>query len=51
MLEKMKDALSKMTVIAAAYMPGALKESLLQMATEIDRLRAEIDVLKNGQVK
>jgi hypothetical protein len=46
MLEKMKAAFSRMGVLAAAYLPPACKETLLEMAAEIDRLRAEIEVLK-----
>jgi uncharacterized coiled-coil DUF342 family protein len=46
MLEKMKAAFSKMSVLAAAYLPSGFKETMLQMAGEIDRLRSEIDELK-----
>ncbi|MGK5073253.1 hypothetical protein [Janthinobacterium sp. ZB1P44] len=46
MHEKLKAAFSKLSAIAAAYLPSGYKETLLQMAMEIDRLRAEVDELK-----
>lgn len=46
MHEKLKAAFSKLSVIAAAYLPSGYKETLLDMAMEIDRLRAEINELK-----
>ncbi|MCL6485026.1 MAG: hypothetical protein I4O49_12815 [Janthinobacterium lividum] len=46
MHEKMKAAFSKLSAIAAAYLPSGYKETLLEMAMEIDRLRAEINQLK-----
>jgi hypothetical protein len=51
MLNKMKSSLSGLSALVSIYFPEQMKETLLQMATEIDRLRAEIDVLKNNQVK
>ncbi len=42
----MKAAFSKLSAIAAAYLPSGYKETLLEMAMEIDRLRAEINQLK-----
>ncbi|MGK5023111.1 hypothetical protein [Janthinobacterium sp. LB2P10] len=42
----MKAAFSKLSAIAAAYLPSGYKETLLDMAMEIDRLRAEINQLK-----
>ena len=46
MHEKLKAAFSKLSAIAAAYLPSGYKETLLDMAMEIDRLRAEIDEMK-----
>ncbi|MGK5038697.1 hypothetical protein [Janthinobacterium sp. LB3P118] len=42
----MKAAFSKLSAIAAAYLPSGYKETLLDMAMEIDRLRAEVNQLK-----
>lgn len=41
MLEKMKTALSALSVVAVAYMPKPLKEALLEMAQKIDQLERE----------
>ena len=49
MLEKMKAAFSRLGVLAAAYLPPGFKDTLLDMAAEMDRLRAEIEVLKKGK--
>lgn len=46
MLEKMKTSLSKLGPLAAAYLPPGFKDVLLDMAHEVDRLRAEIENLK-----
>lgn len=46
MLEKLKASFSKLGVLAAAYLPPGFKEAMLDMASEIDRLRAEINALK-----
>lgn len=42
----MKAAFSKLSAIAAAYLPSGYKETLLEMAMKIDRLEAEINQLK-----
>lgn len=42
MLEKMKDALSNLGVVANAYIPKGTKEVLLQMAAKIDALEKRI---------
>lgn len=46
MLEKMKNSLSRLGVLAAAYLPLGFKDVLLDMAQEIDSLRAEFEKLK-----
>lgn len=46
MHEKLKAAFSKLSAIAAAYLPSGYKETLLDMAMEIDRLRVEVNQLK-----
>jgi len=46
MHEKLKAAFSRLSALAAAYLPSGYKETLLEMAMEIDRLRAEINDLK-----
>jgi|GEM_PF-5458056 hypothetical protein len=46
MHEKMKAALSRLSALAAAYLPSGFKETLLDMAMEIDRLSAEIKQMK-----
>lgn len=46
MHEKMKATLSKLGVLAAAYLPPGFKDLLLEMAMEIDRLRAEVNQMK-----
>ncbi len=46
MLEKMKRSLSQLGALAAAYLPPGFKNVLLDMAQEIDSLRAEINQLK-----
>lgn len=47
MLEKMKWSLSKLSVVAASWTPREFKETLLEMASEIDRLRAEVNALSD----
>lgn len=49
MLEKMKNSLSRLGVLAGSYLPPGFKDVLLDMAQEIDRLSAEIDELKKGK--
>jgi len=44
--EKLKAAFSRLSGLAGAYLPAGFKETMLQMALEIDRLRAEIDEIK-----
>jgi hypothetical protein len=46
MLEKMKAVLARLSTLAKAYLPAGLTDVLLEMASEIDRLRAEITHLK-----
>ena len=46
MLEKMKAAFSRLSALAGAYLPTGFKDVLLDMAHEIDRLRAEVNQLK-----
>jgi hypothetical protein len=46
MREKMKAVLARLGFMAKSYLPEGLIETLLEMAAEIDRLRAEIEVLK-----
>lgn len=47
MLEKMKKVMSGLSVMAASYMPKGFKDSLLEMAAEIDRLRADVNTLRS----
>lgn len=42
MLEKMKWALSKLSVVAASWTPREFKETLLQMAEKIDQLERRL---------
>lgn len=51
MLEKMKQVMSGLSVMAATYMPRGFKESLLDMAAEIDRLRVEVNQLRSQKEK
>ena len=46
MHEKLKAAFSRLSALAGAYLPDGFKGTLLEMAMEIDRLRAEIDEMK-----
>lgn len=46
MHEKMKAAFSRLGVLAANYLPVGFKETLLEMAKEIDSLKAEVQQLK-----
>lgn len=46
MHEKLKAAFSRLSALAGAYLPAGYKETLLEMAMEIDRLRAEVNQLK-----
>lgn len=46
MLEKMKAALSSLSVIAANYMPRALKDALLAGASKTDELERRIAALE-----
>jgi hypothetical protein len=46
MLEKMKAAFSRLSALAAAYLPTGFKDVMLDMALEVDRLRAEVNQLK-----
>lgn len=49
MLEKMKNSLSRLGVLAAAYLPPGFKDVMLDMAQEIDSLRAEMEQLKERE--
>jgi hypothetical protein len=42
----MRAVLARLSVMAKAYLPGGLMEVLQDMAAEIDRLRAEVNQLK-----
>lgn len=46
MLEKMKWALSKLSVVAASWTPKEFKETLLSMADKIDQLERRIAALE-----
>lgn len=46
MHEKLKAAFSRLSALAGAYLPSGYKETMLEMALEIDRLRAEVDEMK-----
>ena len=46
MHEKLKAAFSRLSALAGAYLPAGVKGTLLEMAMEIDRLRAEVNQLK-----
>lgn len=46
MLEKMKDALSSLSVIAAQYTPKLLKAALLDQAAKTDELERRIAKLE-----
>lgn len=46
MHEKLKAAFSRLSALEAAYLPSGYKETLLDMAMEIDRLRAELNEMK-----
>lgn len=46
MLKKMNDLFDKLGVVAAAYLPSGFKGLLIDMAKELDRLRAEVDELR-----
>lgn len=46
MHEKLKAAFSRLSAMAAVYLPSGYKETLLDMAMEIDRLRAEVNEMK-----
>lgn len=45
-LERFKKAFSSLGVIAANYLPKGFKDSMIDMAHEVDKLRAEINELK-----
>ena len=47
MLEKMKTAFSRLSALAGAYLPTGFKDTLLDMAAEIDRLRIQVDELRS----
>jgi hypothetical protein len=44
--ERMRAVLARLSVMAKAYLPGGLTEVLQDMAAEIDRLRAEVNQIK-----
>ena len=46
MLEKMKASFSRLSALAGAYLPAGFKDVMIEMAGEVDRLRAEINELK-----
>ncbi len=48
-LERFKSAFSSLGALAATYMPKQFKDSLIDMAHEVDKLRAEVDALKGGK--
>lgn len=50
MLEKFKAAFSRLGVLAAAYLPPGFKDALLDLAQEVDRLREEVQQLKEKGV-
>lgn len=45
-LERFKAAFSSLGVLAASYMPKGFKDALIDMAHEVDKLRAEVEALK-----
>lgn len=45
--EAMRVALSKLSVTVQLYFPAALKQTLLDQAAEIDRLRYLVDELRS----
>ncbi len=49
MLAKMQSVIKRLSPTAKAFLPGGLTEILLEMAEEIDRLRAENNQLKEGK--
>ena len=50
MLEKFKAAFSRLGVLAAAYLPPGFRDAMLEMAAEVDRLRLEVQQLKENGV-
>ena len=46
MFEKLAKALRGMGPLAAGWIPAAMRDAFLEMAREIDSLRAELDQLK-----
>ncbi|QGZ37761.1 hypothetical protein IP92_02929 [Pseudoduganella flava] len=47
MMEKMRAALARLSVMVKAYFPDDLRAVLLAYGEEIDRLRAEVDELRS----
>lgn len=48
--EKFKACFSRLSVMAANFLPSGFKTSLIEMAFEVDRLKAEIQQLKEKGV-
>ncbi len=48
-LERFKASFSSLGVLAASYMPRGFKDALIDMAHEVDKLRAEVNEMKGGK--
>lgn len=48
-LERFKASFSSLGVLAASYLPKGFKDSMIDLAAEVDKLRREIDQLKGEQ--
>lgn len=48
-LERFKTSFSSLGVIAANYLPRGFKDSMIDLAHEVDKLRNEVNELKKGQ--
>lgn len=48
-LERFKSAFSSLGVLAAQYLPKQFKDSMIDLAHEVDKLRREVDELKGGK--
>lgn len=48
--EKFKASFSRLSAVAGSFLPPGFKDAMIEMAFEVDRLKAEIQQLKEKGV-
>jgi hypothetical protein len=50
-IEKFKTCFSRLSAMAASFLPAGYKDALIGLAHEVDQLRAEINELKKEKTQ